>query len=212
MARSARFRKLSGRLHSLRRNMLPATFSPTGDYSDRQLDRARGFRLLAHAEIEAFLEDIGLDKAKEAVDQWKASKKTNDALFCLVAHYHVGFDVSDEDTLGEVFTLSSRKKVSAEIAEVASRALTQYGSIVSSNNGVKEENLLRLVLPIGVRKDDLDPTWITDLQEFGKKRGTLAHKSVSAHHPINPQQEWSDVKSLLVGLEVLDGLVLGTTK
>ena len=39
--------------------MLPEKFSPTGDYSDRQLDRARGFRLLAHAEIEAFLEDIG---------------------------------------------------------------------------------------------------------------------------------------------------------
>ena len=125
----------------------------------------------------------------------------------MIAHYHVGFKVSDEDDLGEMFTVSSRKKVSADIAEVASCALTQYGSIISSNNGVKEENLLRIVLPIGVRKGDLDPTWITDLQEFGKKRGTLAHKSVSAHHPVNPQQEWSDVKSLLAGLETLDGLV-----
>ena len=190
--------------------MLPQSFSPTGDYSDRQLDRARGFRLLAHAEIEAYLEDIGLDKAKEVVDQWKNSKTTTDALFCLVAHYHVGFEVADEEVLDEAFTVSSRKRVADEIADVANRALTQYGSIVSSNNGVKEENLLRIVLPIGIRKGDLDSTWITDLQEFGKKRGTLAHKSVSTHHPINPQQEWNDVLNLLVGLENLDGLVSET--
>jgi hypothetical protein len=207
MGRSLRFRELSRRLYELRRNMLPQSFSATGDYSQRQLDRARGFRVLVHAEIEAFLEDIGLDKARTVVDNWKASKSTTDSLFCLVAHYHVGFEVSDENDMEEKFVVSSRRKVRDEIAEIADRALTQYGSIVSGNNGIKEENLLRLVLPVGVRRSDLDPTWITDLQEFGKRRGTIAHKSISAHQPIDPQKEWRDVLKLLVGLEALDALI-----
>lgn len=167
--------------------------------------------MLAHAEIEAFLEDIGLDKAREVIDGWKASKKTSDALFCLVAHYHAGFEVEDEEHLGEKFLPSSRKKVRDDIAEIADRAMTQYGAIVSQNHGVKEENLLRIVLPVGVRKADLDPTWITNLQEFGKRRGTIAHKSISAHQNIDPQKEWQDVSDLLVGLLTLDSLMQAST-
>lgn len=207
MGKSIRFRELSKRLHELRRNMLPQKFSPTGDYSDRQLDRARGFRVLAHAEIEAFLEDLGFEKAKSVVESWKATKSTTDSLFCLVSHYHVGFELSDESELGPKFEVSSRKKVKDEIQEIAERSLSQYASIINQNHGVREENLLRIILPIGVRKSDLDATWVTDLQEFGKRRGTVAHKSVSAHMVIDPQQEWVVVKNLLVGLEKLDSLV-----
>jgi hypothetical protein len=166
--------------------------------------------MLAHAEIEAFLEDLGFEKAKSVVDDWRRTKRTTDALFCLVAHYHSGFEVADEEGLPPKFEVSSRKRVKDQIEEVADRALNQYGAIVSQNHGVREENLLRIILPIGIRRSDLDPTWVTDLQEFGKRRGTVAHKAVSAHRNIDPQQEWSDVKKLLEGLKKLDGLVLAS--
>ena len=57
MPRSIRFRQIQSRCRDLRRHCLPSVFSATGDYSQRALDRARGYRLLVHAEIESFVEE-----------------------------------------------------------------------------------------------------------------------------------------------------------
>src|SRR5437763_1965954 len=97
MPASARFKELKKRLRELRMHMLPATFSPTGDYSDRQLDRARGYRLLAHAEIEAFIEDVTFDAAKKSVSGWDKTKQVSDCLFCLIVNYHHGFKIDGVD-------------------------------------------------------------------------------------------------------------------
>lgn len=62
MAPSKRFIELKGRLVELRQNLLPVKFSATGDYTDIQMDHARGYRLLAHAEIESYLEDVSREQ------------------------------------------------------------------------------------------------------------------------------------------------------
>lgn len=154
MALSQRFKTLRRRLRDLRIHMLPQTFSPTGDYTSRQQDRARGYRLLAHAEIEAFIEEISLAAATKGVSEWVRTRKVNDCLFCLVAHYHDGFAIEgiDDDPL---FEASSRPKAKEAIKEVVDVAMKQYRKIHGDNHGVREKNLLRLMLPIGVRKDDL---------------------------------------------------------
>jgi len=187
--------------------MLPENFSPTGDYSDRQLDRARGYRLLAHAEIEAFIEDITIGAARQTVSEWARTRKANDVLLCLIAHYHHGYDL-EEEGLSPAFPESSRPKVKEAVKEVVDVAFRQYVTIHEQNHGVREANLKRLVLPIGVRKDDLDPTWIVNLEEFGKRRGEVAHKTAKAQQQIDPKAEFNDVTSLLVGLDTLDKLVL----
>jgi hypothetical protein len=87
-------------------------------------------------------------------------------------------------------------------------ALSQYRILHDKNNGVKEENLLRLILPVGIRRDDLDALWITNLNEFGRKRGEVAHRAVGAQQQIDPQTEWQVVKDLLIGLEKLDKLIV----
>ena len=206
MANSARFRELRQRLTALRRHMLPGTFSPTGDYSDRQLDRVRGYRLLAHAEIESFIEDITLSTAMASVRSWVTSKKPSDVLICMIAHYHHGYD-QDGEGLQPSFPEVSRPKVGDAVKEVVEVALRQYVKIHNQNHGVREANLKRLVLPIGVRKDALDPTWLTNLDEFGKRRGDVAHKSLKAQQQIDPRAEFQAITDLLVGLEQLDQLV-----
>lgn len=205
MARSVRFRELQKRLSELRRHMLPAEFSATGNYRPRELDRARGFRLLAHAEIEAFIEDITFSVAKASVSKWVHQQVVSDTLFCLIAHYHSGFSIGS----GQPATYPdvSRLKVKDAIQEVVTVALKQYRAIHDNNHGVREENLCRLVLPIGVRKDDLDPLWITNLNEFGKSRGDVAHRAVGVQQQIDPRTEWQVVNDLLNGLKQLDELV-----
>lgn len=205
MARSARFREFQRRLTELRGNLLPAKFSATGTYSARELDRARGFRLLAHAEIEAFLEDVTFEAARTSVSNWSHTRQTNDTLFCLMVHYHHGFAIDDLEATP--FPDTSRPKVKEAIKEVVTVALKQYRAIHDNNNGVKEENLLRLILPIGIRKDDLDPLWITNLNEFGKQRGDVAHRAVRVQQQIDPRFEWQVATDLAVGLRKLDELI-----
>lgn len=206
MPRSARFRELQSRLRELRKNMLPAKFSPTGDYSSGQLDRARGYRLLVHAEIEAFLEDITFAAAKKGFTEWLRTNKVSDCLFCLMASYHSGFILEGIDEEPPI-SPEQRVKLKDSIKDLVQNAFKQYKQIHTTNHGIKEENLLRLVLPVGVRKEDLDAFWITNLNEFGKRRGDIAHKTAKAELQIDPRSELEDVKALLVGLMHLDEIV-----
>jgi hypothetical protein len=206
MPTSARFKELKKRLGDLRAHMLPATFSPTGDYSDRQLDRTRGYRLLVHAEIEAYLEDVTFDAAISGVSAWDKTKKVSDCLFCLVTSYHCGFEVDGLDE-EPPFPPSSRPSSYDEIKEVVNVAMIQYRKVHDDNNGIREKNLLRLILPVGIRKADLDRLWVTNLDEFGKRRGDVAHKAVKAQQQIDPRSELQTIEALLVGLKKLDELI-----
>lgn len=206
MANSLRFHEMCRRLADLRAHMLPAKFSPTGDYSNRQLDRARGYRLLAHAEIESFIEDITLDAARSTISEWSRSRAVSDTLLCLIAHYHDGYDI-DGERLEPAFSEKSRPKVKEAIKEVVDVAFRQYIQIHEKNHGVREGNLKRLILPIGVRKDELDQTWIVNLEEFGKRRGEMAHKTAKVQQQIDPKAELDTVKELVLGLKTLDTLV-----
>lgn len=185
--------------------MLPAKFSATGVYRPRELDRARGFRLLAHAEIEAFIEDVTFQIAKQSVSNWVNQRVASGSLFCLIAHYHSGFGIDLDEQ--PAFSSASRPRVKEAIEEVVAVALKQYRAIHDQNHGVREENIYRLVLPIGIRKDDLDPLWITNLNEFGKSRGDVAHRAVKVHQQIDPRNEWQVVSNLIEGLEQLDELI-----
>lgn len=207
MPRSARFKELQQRLRALRRHMLPSKFSPTGDYSDRQLDRVRGYRLLIHAEFEAFIEDVTFEAAKRSVSEWTRTRKVTDGLFCLMTHYHDGFALDDFDE-AEPFASSKRPKAKDAIKEIVEIAMRQYRKIHDDNHGIREENLCRLVLPVGIRKDEMDQLWITNLNEFGKRRGDVAHKAIKAQQQIDPKSELQMVEDLLIGLKKLDELIV----
>lgn len=152
------------------------------------------------------MEEISLAAATRGVSEWVHTRKVSDCLFCLVTHYHHGFAIDgiDDDPL---FEASSRPKAKRAIQDVVDVAMRQYRKIHGDNHGVREKNLLRLMLPIGVRKDDLDPLWITNLDAFGKRRGDLAHQTIGVQQTIDPRAELQAIEVLLLGLEKLDELV-----
>lgn len=85
MAESQRFRRLRTNLASLRRELLPKSFSPTGAYSERELTRAVAYRVLAHAEFEGYLEDRATEVALAALRAWKATAAAGRVLVALAA-------------------------------------------------------------------------------------------------------------------------------
>ena len=49
-------------------------WDPTGTYSERKLDRTRAYKILVHAEIEFFIENILLDVVQREYRRWIISK------------------------------------------------------------------------------------------------------------------------------------------
>ena len=79
-------------------------------------------------------------------------------------------------------------------------AMRSFANTVKNNNGIKEKNILGLLLPLGVAANTLDHTWLVAMNNFGIIRGDAAHKSarkIFTTQQINPADEWQAFKSLL---------------
>jgi hypothetical protein len=205
MSQSKRFYQLRKRLSELRRHMLPSKFSPTGSYSPREEDRARGYRLLTHAEIESYLEDQARSVVTDRIRVWKNSRTPSNLLLAFLACYHSGwFDYDEENNIRIIELSKSRKRIKEAVSEIVDQAQTQFIQNLQGNHGVREKNLKMLILPTGVDLRELDATWIADLDDFGKQRGEIAHNAKMTTGGINPEDEYNRVKSLLIGLKELD--------
>jgi hypothetical protein len=209
MGTSTRFKELRSRLSELRRHLLPAKFSPTGTYSDYILDRARGYRLLAHAEIESYLEDVSRAVVTDAIRSWKKHRKSSSLLISFLACYHSSWSVDDTTHQEEIIRIAkSRNRLKDSVDEIIDLAQTQFIQIIQNNNGIKQKNFKSLVLPTGVDVDKLDQTWLTNLDEFGKLRGDIAHNAKKATGQINPADEYGRIRALLGGLQELDKQII----
>jgi len=196
---------MRARLSELKLHMLPSVFSLTGDYTERQLDRARGYRLLVHAEIESYLEDVSRDVVINAIREWKADQKPTVVIVSFLAAYHSGWSVSDEVENERIIEIAkSRVKIKDSVSEIIDLAQTQFTNKIKNNHGIKDKNFKTLVLPAGVDVNELDSTWLANLDSFGSKRGDVAHKTMRATGVINPKDEYDSVQQLLIGLKALD--------
>lgn len=205
MSVSSRFKDMRSRLAELRTHMLPRKFSPTGAYTDRQLDLARGYRLLVHAEIESYLEDVTRDVVTTAIQDWKNNQKPSVVLVSFLASYHSSWNIDEEVSNEEIIKIAkSRKNVKDSVNEIVDLAQKQFIQKVKDNHGIKDKNFKTLALPAGINVAGLDLTWLTNLDNFGSKRGETAHKTKRATGQINPQDEYTTVKALLKGLEEFD--------
>lgn len=205
MANTTKFEELEKRLSELCKHMLPAKFSPTGTYSERLQDRARGYRLLVHAEIEAYIEDMAITVITDRIRKWKHSRTPSNLLLAFLACFHSGWIEYDERHNLRIIELAkSRKKIKNTVNEIIDMAQTQFVNQLKDNHGVRENNLKILIPPTGIELNDLDQTWIADIDDFGKVRGEIAHKAKSTTGSINPQDEYNKVTNLLRGIKDLD--------
>jgi len=205
MAPSKRFIELKGRLVELRQNLLPVKFSATGDYTDIQMDHARGYRLLAHAEIESYLEDVSRETVTNAIREWKKSGISSKPLIAFLAAYHSSWSTSDQISNEQIIQIAkSRVNIKESVNMVIDLAQNQFLQRIKDNHGIKENNFYVLVLPTGIDPSELDATWIANLNNFGSLRGEVAHQSKKATSAINPKDEFELVEKILAGIEELD--------
>jgi RiboL-PSP-HEPN len=202
MARSARLRQLEKRLTELRRHLIPAKLSPTGSYSPRVIDRARAYRLLAHAELEACVEDMVRDLAANEYKAWELDRKPRTCLLAMVSFYEHRFP-----EIPDVVPASLSKVTPGFMKDRIRKAWNAHMRNIAKNNGVKEQDLLRLLLPIGVQEYELDRTWLATMDSFGSRRGDVAHQSFRTQQPPDPASELATVGQIVAGLRQVDALI-----
>ena len=208
MSSSPRFRTLTKELNRLKGQLLPK-FNPTGTYSDRQLTLTIAYRVLAHAEIEAYLEDRVQKVAIDAKKDWDNKGKASRTLLSLLAFSGQIMELPP-DTLtpvrGTKLLLPERVKLDKKI----NLAITCFVKAIKQNHGAKESNILALLLPIGIDSDDLDSVLIATLNTFGEQRGLVAHSSVSSYRTNqlpDPANELNRVEQITKGILQIDELI-----
>jgi hypothetical protein len=206
---SERYSQLAAQLATLRTHLLPDPFEETGLYEDEEkvATSALAYRVLAHAEIEAFFEDRSLELANLARAAWEASAHISRVSLCLMAFS--GKMMADAPDSLEPPSENKRRAWPAllNIGERLRPVFTSFSTYVrTENHGVKEKNLLSMLLPIGIDPTRLDPTFMIEVDSFGSMRGHAAHTSSRAgvRRAIDPKEELNRVESLLVGIAAID--------
>ena len=71
--------------------------------------------------------------------------------------------------------------------------------------GVRKDNVLRLLVPVGIRESEIDPAWLQKIDEFGQSRGSIAHSpNGRVHQPVDPKSEFDTVSDIIEGVRVID--------
>jgi hypothetical protein len=195
MANSGRFKALQTRVSELRNRFLPVTFSQSGNYSPTELDNARAFRVLVHAEIEHFFEERAVDIADRAFDLFKTKARVSRPIIHLLSN-----------VVGDQHGLPSKLGTQITALSVTGKVVAQYKHEIARNNGIRIPNMLQILLPIGVLEADIDSVWLSTTDGFGAKRGTTAHSS-SIMYTIDPQDEFQTVNQIMTGVRDLDVLL-----
>jgi hypothetical protein len=186
------------RLGQLRKRLLPKAFSPTGSYNMRQYDKVRAYRLLAHAEVESFLEDRAREVANNAYNKWRADHRPRSVLISLLA-FHLQQEALSVQKLREVLA-----GIRTHTDDSVKSATQRYNIMLSQNHGIRDENILRILLPLGIEPTDIDSVWLSTIHAFGTTRGETAHTSIRTQQPPDPAGELKIVSNILGGLKKID--------
>lgn len=205
MTESARFVALSTRVDELRRILLPDPFDPTGTYPSEQLTRTFGFRLLCHAEIESYLEERAEEIAKAALHAWVQTGSVSRVLVSLVCFSGLQSELPPGSLNPPQPSQRKTWPSKLELDERVREGVTAFVRDIRNNHGIKEENLLRLLVPIGTPVATLDPAFLADCNSFGAARGETAHLSASRVSTVpDPKTEYETVLRLVAGLRGVD--------
>jgi hypothetical protein len=164
-------------------------------YQADDYDRALGFRVLASAHLEGFVESRCTQIAQAGAERFLSGKPTRVGRALVIWHsVHKGARAPIPLTSAEC--LPDRARVT--------QAVNAYRDSVKHSHGISGKDLRLLVLPLGLEEAHVDDTLIASLQSLADKRQRAAHVPVGARAMSQPIAEYNDVANLMPQLIQLD--------
>lgn len=133
-------------------------------------DDFAAFRLLTHAELEGYFESRALDSLL-ALDASFKSGQVLTAGFVALFYLHLW------KSRGQPTWPALPTDDSTYLKQVAQQALGFGRQFLSANNGIKEASIHVMSALMGFFPDELDAVLVNELNQYGKKRGDVAHSS-----------------------------------
>lgn len=206
---SCRFVLLKASIEALRSYLLPEKFEDNGIYADehRVSTLTLAFRVQSHAEMESYFEDRVEEIATSAWRLWETNCRMSRPALCLMA-FCKRERQAPPDTLAPPQPTQAKdwneRLLVEERLRIAVTSFTKY--VRNENNGIREKNLMALLLPIGLNPASIDPLLLADIDAFGRKRGEAAHSSTATkvQEGIDPRAEYEAVMSIVDGMNSLD--------
>jgi hypothetical protein len=184
--------------------LLKSSLLNVSEPTPEEVIKILSFRLMAHAEIEDFVEsrveNIAIS-ASAAFTNGVVSK----ALLSIASFTESSVGAPAPSLAPSQPSQAQNWLTRLHLTERTRRYVTAFVKAIKNNHGIKEENLLALLLPVGVPAQSIDPIWLADCDSFGSDRGDAAHRSstrVSA--TPNPVDERDKVYRIVEGLRSLD--------
>ena len=155
-------------------------------------------------EIEAYIEDRAQELLLDtAWRYWKKSRIPSEVVVSLLAFSDVAIS-RPPNSLGG----GPNKKAYDDVGIPLQKAYNIWLKSHKDNHGIKEANVLSLLLPLGIQHTKFDTTLLADLSSYGSARGDVAHRS---HYKIqvfaDPKIEHETAFNLITDLVKLDALI-----
>ncbi|MEW9554066.1 HEPN domain-containing protein [Nonomuraea sp. NPDC050783] len=136
-----------------------------------------GYRVLMHAEVERYFEEVALCSLRSGQNLYKNRGTIQASAAAAISHYQSHLFLKKESKLRTTRLLDGAT-IATLMPDILDETCDWFErSIVANNNGIKPENLVRLVGYLGIDQGDIDPTLFDALKTFGNERGDAAHLS-----------------------------------
>lgn len=140
---------------------------------DPDFDSLAAFRLLSHAELEGYFEA----KAAQSILALDANFKSGNFMTTEFASLIFLFLWKQKKDPLWTNSVKSSKDEEVDFKRLAQDSLGFARQFIKDNNGVKENSITTLSALMGYFPSDIDHILISELNQYGKNRGEVAHDS-----------------------------------
>lgn len=187
-----------------------------GNYSDEQKLKVAAYLTLVHAEFEHYYEKICFETAKNSVIKFK-----QDNIFTLPILGLLAFSI--ENNQNKIITIKTAIDKSQNswnefllLKKKVQKSFDKFNYICKNNHGIKRENLLSLLLPIGFPIDEstYNLSFFDIFEKFGITRGEIVHHSWEnfVSHERDPFECEDLIQKLLDETEKIDLVIENLTQ
>lgn len=167
-----------------------------GKYTDLKLYRMISYRMLCHAALESYFEEVSRDVLERSYRRWSNNNFMEKHLVSLCFRYSRQPEIKDH-------VFFNLQKGSASL--LVKMAVDWHSKSIADNNGIKEYNIGILFKPYGNGTIDAFSSIQSDLDSYAAARGQYAHTTPSAIQTIpDPKDEKIFIDQIISSLLPID--------